>query len=1060
MKHDRCLKIIEVGEGLLFAVTWSPDGARLAVGDENHGASVWTAEGKMIWRNVEHTDHVWSVAWSPDGRRIASGSDDHTMRIWNAETGEALLHCKKGITVVFALCWSPDSQKIAWNSNYSILQITDPNTGDSILECSGHTGTISCVTWSIDGKWMATGSEDKTIRLWNAETGKCLKIFKGHQKEVWGIYFSPDGQHLASASWDNTVRIWDVNSGKCRFVCKGHGATAWSVSWSPECNVIASGSTDNTIRLWSKETGLELACFQEHSNSVLSVAFSPEGARLASASEGGALRIWDVSDFLPKRQTTIKQTETEAYITRQAATVGRRAVFASPKPLWVPKLEGADGDCLGVLRGISKGKNINNWKITSLALLPDSRLLISGSPDGKVRGWDLNTGTEEWEGNERHDDLVRDIAVSPGGKHIASGSDDKTVRIWDALTGDCIVHCEGHRGQISKVTWSWDSKFLASSSWDDTIRIWEGKTGKCLHHLKKHEENVLWVEWSPDGRFLASGSSDKSIIIWDGATGRLLRQLEVSKEWINTVTWSPDGRIMASCGHDKIRLWDTETWEQIRNWAAYLIINYFGCLHWSPDGCYLAAGAYDKGDGIYIWEAATGRQAACFNVEGEAVNDVWRIAWSPNGAFLAASYMGDIFRLWNIRQFAQPRTTASNPEKNGPLPSPLAPLPPAFYQLHRLSLHPPLSLLRDLLRLIGGSKPESLPDAIKALPGVRAFSKLRWPASARIGLAALLLQSLPLEDWHPPEELTPTEMREHLKTALAGDSIPAKPASISASALQKAVDEIDERMITILTLLGPEAVATDPGLPLHLAPQLPNLPRLSKIQRRLLGLRLRLDRGTRAQGSGIGVEHAGIVLQGDLRNLLTSQLGLPQNLFLTRLTRGELLYRARIGQEPPRLRPTVILLDVTPPCFGPIESVTKPAAHIIADALYRAGLPAVLITTGEPVAVSILEQPADFLEIWTRRDYSSADPARAFAAASAMRETLRNGPVEPVVVLLTHPWFAEGDGAPPVPGLRALFVQYPGRRVAPPFGKHCERFESLLLGEVERLPDILGRLVA
>ncbi len=570
------------------------------------------------------------------------------------------------------------------------------------------------------------------------------------------------------------------------------------------------------------------------------------------------------------------------------------------------------------------------------------------------------------------------------------------------------------------------------------------------------------MEWSPDGRFLASCSADKTIIIWDGNTGQLLRHWGAHKDRVFTVAWSPDGRILASGGGGKkIRLWDTETWEPTREWSAHSKSNIGPiCLHWSQDGCLLASGAYCKGDGIYILEAANGRQAADFKVASENTNNVWRSSWSPDCAFLAASYSGDIFRLWDARQFAPPWPTASKPEKIGPIPSHLASFPPAFYHLHRLNLHPPLSLLHDLLRLIGGSKPEALPGGIKAHSGVRALSKLRWPASARIGLTTLLLQNLPLEGWRPPREPAPTDTREYLETALAGDSIPEKPAQISHTALQKAADQINERMITLLTLLGPEAVAADPGLPLRLAPQLPNLPRLSKIQRRLLGLRLRLDRGTRAQGSGMGVEHAGIVLQGDLRNLLTSQLALPQNLFLTRLTRGELLYRARIGQEPPRLRPTVILLDVTPPCFGPVEAVTRPAAHMIADALFRAGLPAVLITTGEPVAVSILEQPADFLDIWTRRDYNPVNPARALAAASAMRETIRDGALDPVVVLLTHPWFAEKNGAPQVPGLRALFVQYPGMRVAPPLGEHCERSESLLSGEVDRLPDVLGRLVA
>jgi len=43
---------------------------------------------------------------------------------------------------------------------------------------------------------------------------------------------------------------------------------------------------------------------------------------------------------------------------------------------------------------------------------------------------------------------------------------------------------------------------------------------------------------------------------------------------------------------------------------------------------------------------------------------------------------------------------------------------------------------------------------------------------------------------------------------------------------------------------------------------------------------------------------------------------LPPDVLAMRHLRGDLLYRAQTGGEPPRLRPTVILLDVSPPTGG------------------------------------------------------------------------------------------------------------------------------------------------
>jgi len=61
---------------------WSPDGNSIAVA---HGSAVdiWNpGGGSRIWTYEGLTDPVQAITWSPDGTRVASASKDETVHIW------------------------------------------------------------------------------------------------------------------------------------------------------------------------------------------------------------------------------------------------------------------------------------------------------------------------------------------------------------------------------------------------------------------------------------------------------------------------------------------------------------------------------------------------------------------------------------------------------------------------------------------------------------------------------------------------------------------------------------------------------------------------------------------------------------------------------------------------------------------------------------------------------------------------------------------------------------------------------------------------------------------
>jgi WD40 repeat protein len=1041
MSAQREIRTLQVGTKVL-AISWSPDGTMLAVGGADGLVEVWTADGRRIWSRREHRGSVWGLSWSKEGSRIVSGASDGTLHVREASNGDGMQRFGRGNGPVFGVQWSPDGRRLACGYGTDQVEILDAQTGERLIGCPGHGRFVEALAWSPEGSRLASGSVDKAVRVWDANSGASL-LALDHTSTVRSVDWSPEGRRLVSGSGDPVVRVWDAHEGRCLLECRGHTAGWIYVAWCPNSEMVASAARDETVRLWSTRTGDALACLHGHSGSIWRVAFSPDGHRLASASADGTVRIWDVSDLHAARG---QPDASSLYVDRHAATVGRRAM-RRVGAAFVPRLANAEGMCLGILKG-----NATQWA-GAVALSSDGRTMIAGHPDGSLRLWDLATGSTLWESAEKHSGVVQDVVFSPQERLVASGSDDG-VMLWEPATGHLRGRCEDHRDSVWRLSWSRDGGRLASASADNALRVWEVDTDpvRLLWTGTDHTSGVRGVCWSPDGLSLASAAQDSTIRIWDGASGECRHSWEAHSSTVMDVRYSPDGRFLASASYDgQILIWEAGSYSEVgrcRGHSGQVL-----SVAWSPDGRHLAS-AGDEGDPtVRIWDAVTGRELAQHAFTEEYA---WRVAWSADGAFLASSHRGDVFRLWDTSAFASPRVETA---RSVGLPHELADLPSALASLHRMGLHPPLSLVQELLQLTGGRAANSV---LASHPGIRSLIDLRWPLPARVGLAALLLSRVPLQGWEPSDDLAPARLREDLTLALSGESCEPEAPPIPVAALQQAADRIDERTLTLLQVLGPEAVATEPGLVLRLGARVGLLPALTAPRRRLLGMRLSRRGGTGAgQGvAGAGAERVGIERRGDPRFLLPWQLELPQEVFASRYQRGELLYRAGVGDDPPRLRPAVLVLDVSPPSYGPVEATTRLAAHVMGSSLLEAGLGVVLVTVGGPGEVRILEREADLVDVWTLRSLEPASAVRGLRRAAGMREAVKDGQGEPVIVVLSHAYFGlEEDLPAELPGLRGLFVQYPGQRVRPALSALCERWETVGPGETGGLSAALGRLL-
>ena len=741
------------------------------------------------------------------------------------------------------------------------------------------------------------------------------------------------------------------------------------------------------------------------------------------------------------------------WLARQAATLGRRAPAALGPAPWVPdRLPPAD--VAGALGRIGGDAGV----MGAMAIGPDGRSVVGACREGDrhvLRCWRVEDGALLWESRAHHTDTIWQLSWSPEGGRIASASQDNTVGVWDAASGARLFVCRGHSGGANGVAWSPDGRSLASVSGGQDLRLWDAGNGS---ERGRFSPQTLWaIAWSPDGRLLAAGWERLEFI--DAATGAAVWQAAETAGSVRRVAWSPDGRLVASAHWGgAVCVWDAGSGALRLRCAGHS--ENARDVAWSPDGRFLASGADDRT--TRVWDAATGAELACFS--GPA-GIVWSVAWAPSGAFLLAGHAGHGIYVWDTRFLLGAAPPAVTPSATAP-PAALRPLPAALALLHRLDITPPLSLLHDLRAALGGEPPG--PDAPEGWaellrhPGLQRLIRLRWPSPARTGLIALLLRDIPQGPWAPPPELPPDRLVAALTAALAGEPMPAEAPAPPLVQLAAAAGRVDERLLTLLAALGPQAVAADPGLPLRLLPELARLPRLDDAARRLLGLRLTAQEAGAAQGDGPpGAEPAGLSPRGRLTAVLPWQYALPDDLFDYRAANGGLLYRARAGRAPPRLRPVVLVLDVSPPVFGPVEAMTRPAAHAVATTLRAAGVAVALVTAGGAGTARLADTATAALAALTERSLDLADAVAAMARAETLRRSLRGRGAEPVVLLLSHPWFgAEEPEAMTPPGLRGLFIQYPGRRVRPAWADRCLRHETLPPAAWAQLPAALGRLIA
>ena len=320
--------------------------------------------------------------------------------------------------------------------------------------------------------------------------------------------------------------------------------------------------------------------------------------------------------------------------------------------------------------------------VTAAAFSADGKYLISGSEDGAIIVWDMDTG-EMVRQLQAQAGRVSFLVTHPDRNEVISVTEDinpqnaddinASIVWWDIETGEALSTTTSYDGPITGVFYADNGQQAYAYATDqDFPQRWQIEPGKESTY---RDLPAKYLGFSPDGRYGYTGGDGTGFLkLWTASTGVLAREFKLGNandDYVTALAFAPDGLTIAVSIENRgnfqpdgsyavldhrAEMWNIRTGERVlrgrdetpyriilgtdpnQNWSIY-------SMAFSGNGEYLLIGsAFDSVNTLVVWDVDHGRALRQFTGHS---NPIRQLAFSDDGQY-AFSTGGSNTRVWDI----------------------------------------------------------------------------------------------------------------------------------------------------------------------------------------------------------------------------------------------------------------------------------------------------------------------------------------------------------------------------------------------------------------------------
>ncbi|WP_294537695.1 PH domain-containing protein [uncultured Rhodoblastus sp.] len=241
---------------------------------------------------------------------------------------------------------------------------------------------------------------------------------------------------------------------------------------------------------------------------------------------------------------------------------------------------------------------------------------------------------------------IESVALTKDGHYLLAGSDDSSIRLWDLQSGRMVRKFNGRVTLPASVAFSPDGRMAIATSAPDQVKVWNTADGEMLYYVEMPGAPYGAAFSSTGDRFAAGGDGrgQGTIRIWDASRGQLLLSFANGNTFkqVLSLDFSPDGRWLAAGAYEHdLKIWNTATGQAVHNFSGHT--SYVKAVKYSVDGKFLISGSEDAT--VKIWDVDSERLLHDLAGHTDRVSSV---AFSLDGQQAYSASDDSTIKIWDV----------------------------------------------------------------------------------------------------------------------------------------------------------------------------------------------------------------------------------------------------------------------------------------------------------------------------------------------------------------------------------------------------------------------------